>query len=257
MGEFTNWLDQIKRYANFKPEELRAAIISILVLAFVISFDKWGPDNKVDLAYGFSNLLLSIIVVSISFFIRIYFQKIMSLLTGHHAEYRLWSFGLLFSLMFAIITYSIFKKSLWFILPGTIVLHVMQGNRIGWPRYGFNYWGLGVISMLGPISSLVLALIFRILFDSTGLVILQYMVFFNLSWAICSILPIPPTDGSRLLFGSRLVYMFTLALIISASVLINSKVKVWIVILGSLLIAVVWWFIYYIVWERFNWKGPF
>jgi branched-subunit amino acid ABC-type transport system permease component len=58
-------------------------------------------------------------------------------------------------------------------------------------------------------------------------------------------------------FGSRMVYMFALAVIVSTSAFLLASWPVIITIPVSILVGFIWWLIYYIVWERFNWKGPY
>jgi len=42
MGDVVDLTDKIKRYFRFTPLELRSLIITILVIAFIISFRDWG-----------------------------------------------------------------------------------------------------------------------------------------------------------------------------------------------------------------------
>jgi len=42
MAELTDLLDKLKRYFKFTPLEIRSLIISVLVVAFIISFRDWG-----------------------------------------------------------------------------------------------------------------------------------------------------------------------------------------------------------------------
>lgn len=248
-----DWFDKIQRYTRFKPRELKAAILSILVIAFAISFRKWGIGKEVDFGYGLINLLGAILIVGVAFFGRTVLQKIVALGADYQAEYKMWSFGLLFALLLVFLT----NGRLWFLIPGGIIIHYMPGHRIGWVRYGLNYFGVGVISLAGPIANIILAMIFRTLFEVFKIQLFQTAFFLNLIWAVWTILPIPPGDGSRMFFGSRLVYMFGFAIVVSSAILLYSKIPIFITIPVSFIIAWIWWLIYYVVWERFNWKGPY
>jgi len=254
MGLLTfNWLDSIARYARFKPRELKAALITIAVLAFALSFKQWGLGDQVNLAYGLSNFLLAVIIVAISFFLRQFFQKIVALGADYQAEYKMWSFGLLFALILVFIT----NGNVWFLIPGTVIVQFMPGHRLGWNRYGLNYFGIGVVSLAGPIGNILIAMIFRTLYALTNIQLLHTAFLFNLVWALWTILPVPPADGSRMFFGSRMVYMFGLAVVVSSAALLYSKIPLYLTIPGAFIIGWLWWLIYYLVWERHQWGGPY
>ena len=68
-------------------------------------------------------------------------------------------------------------------------------------------------------------------------------------------LPIPPLDGSKIFFGGRLLYIFGLAGIVAAGVLLYANIAVWIAVISSFLIAVVLWLLYYIFFEKDYWAG--
>ncbi|MBD3163735.1 hypothetical protein GF323_00885 [Candidatus Woesearchaeota archaeon] len=253
MSLIFDWFDKIKRYAFLKPGETRAVIIAVIVIGFIISFDKWGPDKEIDFVVGFTNLLVSIVLVAVIFYLRLLFQKIVSLGADLQAEFKLWSLGLMLGLVVVFIT----NGKLWFLIPGGIVIHYMPGHRVGWVRYGLNYFGVGIVGLAGPIANILLAMIFIILFKIFSVEIFYTAFILNLVWAIWTILPIPPADGSRIFFGSRMVYMFGLAIVVSSAILLYSDIPIIITIPASFLIASLWWLIYYVVWERFNWKGPY
>jgi hypothetical protein len=253
MGLIFDWFDKIKRYATFKPKELQTAILTVIVIAFAISFRNWGIGKEIDVGLGLTNLLAAIIIVAISFFARILFQKIVALGSDYKAEYKLWSLGLLFTLVLIFLTNGRF----WFLIPGGIIIHYMPGHRIGWVRYGLNMFGLGVISLAGPIANIILAMIFRTLHEIFNIQLFYTAFVLNIIWAIWTILPIPPADGSRMFYGSRMVYMFGLAIVVSSAILLYSKIPIIITIPASFIVAGLWWIIYYVVWERFNWNGPY
>jgi len=66
MAEIVDLRDKIRRYYKFTPSELRGLIISILVVAFIISFSEWGVDDKINISLG-----LVIIVFSAEYILKI------------------------------------------------------------------------------------------------------------------------------------------------------------------------------------------
>lgn len=72
-------------------------------------------------------------------------------------------------------------------------------------------WGMALVAVAGPLTNLVLSFIFFVIGHFTGLLygvggdisefIFSEIVFVNLGFAIFNILPIPPLDGSRVLYA--------------------------------------------------------
>ena len=193
MGEIVDLLDKIKRYFKFTPLEIRGLIIATLVIAFIISFDEWGPGDTVEIGTGLFNLFNAILIVALSFLVHISVQRIWSLGTGYRLEWKMWSFGLLIGLILVLIT----RGKFWLILPGGFIVHHMAGHRLGWFRYGINYWAVGLIAVTGPFASTALAAIFKALSGFVFSPLIQKVIIFNIVYAVYSLLPIPPLDGSR------------------------------------------------------------
>jgi len=253
MGHLFEIYDVIKRYTRFSAREIRAGLITILTIAFSLSFRKWGIGADVDLALGLINFLGAALIVAVSFFARQAFQKAWALGTGYQAEYRMWSFGILLMLLLVFLT----NGRLWFLIPGGVVIHYMKGHRIGWVRYGLNWFGMGFLSMMGPFANIALAYIFRGLFDVFRLELFKMGFLLNLIWGLWTMIPIPPADGGRMLLGSRLAYMYGLGVVVFSSILLYANINIFLSLIGSIIFAAIWWLIYYVIWERFNWKGPY
>lgn len=108
---------------------------------------------------------------------------------------------------------------------GSVVLPLIlfltgSGFMIGWakpvPFNPFNLrnqrWGEAIVAFAGPLSNIFIALVFGLLLRfsmSTGLVpnlevlqISSYIIFINLLLAVFNLVPIPPLDGSKILFST-------------------------------------------------------
>ena len=111
---------------------------------------------------------------------------------------------------------------------------------------------------MGLLANIALALFFKIISAFTYNPLIYKAIVLNLLMAVYTILPIPPLDGSRMFFGSRMVYAFILSFVVLSSILLFIKViPAWIAIVASLLLALICWLLYYILWEKGLWGGPY
>lgn len=102
-------------------------------------------------------------------------------------------------------------------LMGSIILPVLTyfggGFIFGWakpvpydPRNIDARWGEAAVAFAGPLSNILLALVFGLLLQGgviplTAVPIVEYIVLINIVLAVFNLVPIPPLDGSKLLFA--------------------------------------------------------
>lgn len=96
------------------------------------------------------------------------------------------------------------------ILPFLLYLTTQGKFIIGWAKpVPYNpenlenkRWGAALVAVAGPISNLLVALIFGLLWQSGfHLTLMLNIIFINLLLAIFNIVPIPPLDGSKILYA--------------------------------------------------------
>jgi len=254
MGEIVDLVAKIKKYYKPTPLEIRNFFIVVFVMAFIVSMNEWGPGENFELLTGIFNFLISAIIITVSFFFYHSVQRIIGLNLGYKVEYQLWGFGIYFALIIAFLSTAI-GKTIWVLIPGGILIHHMSKHRIAFFRYGLNYFGLGSIAFTGPLATIILVIILKSLSAIIPAFILTKAIHFNLAFAVWQVLPIPPLDGSKLFFGSRMVYILGLTTVIAAAILLYVNIPLWIAVLGSILIGVICWLLYYIFLERALWKG--
>jgi len=248
MAELTDLLDKLKRYFKFTPLEIRSLIIAILVVAFIISFRDWGIAGF-SFRSGLFNYFNAILIVTLSFLVHISIQRIWSLGTGFRLEWKMWSYGLLLGLIMVFLTNGLF----WIILPGGFIVHHMGGHRLGWFRYGINYWAVALIAATGIFATVFLIALFKALSVFVVNSLVQKAIAFNIAYALYSLLPIPPMDGSRTFFGSRMLYAFSVFFVVASVILLSSGIGVGLALLSSILIGVLLWALYYVVFESKAW----
>jgi Zn-dependent protease len=148
-------------------------------------------------------------------------------------------------------------RPVWILLAGGVMLQHLAGHRIGFFRYGLNYYEAGWISMSGPLSNLVLAVIFKAISGFINNSLISLAITFNLLFAFYNVLPIPPLDGSRMFFGSRLIYALSFFFVLAAVILLWVDIPIVIALVGAVLIALIGWLLYYIFIEKGFWHGPY
>lgn len=248
MEEVVSYFDKVKRYFWFTPAELRSFIISVLVLGFIISFTEWG-EGAFDFSVGFMNYFIAVLIVGVSVFVHLAGQKLWALGTGFRHEFQMWGIGLGIAVVLAFVTNGKF----WMMVPGGFIIHHLAGHRLGWFRYGLNYWALGLVALAGPIATVFLMVIVKAFGFFIPAQIVYKILTFNLLYNVFSMLPIPPLDGSKIMFGARMLYAFYFPYVIAASLMLWSNIPALLSIIGSLLIGALIWLLYYIFFEKDVW----
>ncbi|HLC74230.1 MAG TPA: hypothetical protein VJH88_00060 [Candidatus Nanoarchaeia archaeon] len=242
---FFEFSDRIKRFFAFSHTELRDLAIATVIIGFVFSFGDWGGES-VDIFVGIRHFIITLFLAAISLFFHEAAHRVMALLIGYKAEFKLWWGGLVASLIIVFIS----DGKIPLALPGGVVNAILVRQRLGEFRYGLNYWENGLIALYGPLANLALAF-----FAKVGLAIfpesyfLNQLLFLNIIMAICTMLPIPPLDGISTFFGSRVVYILAFIGILASGVLIYFT-SILPAILGGILLMIIGTILYYLAFEQ-------
>jgi hypothetical protein len=207
---------RVKRFFYFTGKEIRDIVISIIVISFI-----WGYNERIrgfDFGSWFANFIAVVIIVAMAFIVNISAYKIVALFHGYMAEYSAWLIGLSLGVIVTLVTQGFFPL----ILPGGIVLVHLSRLRIGYFRFGLNIWQSSQVALAGPFSNVFLVMFVKTMqwifgVDSKWL---DSLFIFNLVFAVYMMLPIPPLPGIIAFFGSKLTYVFALALLLSYILLI-------------------------------------
>ncbi len=178
---------------KFSSSEIRDILISMLVIAGVFAYILSG--RNINLAINLFPITL--IAVGLGFVLHELAHKFVAIHYGFWAEYKLWAEGL----VLAIIT-SYF--GFVFAAPGAVYIH---GEYISEEQNG-------KISLAGPLTNIVLALIFLgLLSISSASPILQTIGFIGFSInsfiALFNLIPFSVLDGAKILRWNPIIWVST------------------------------------------------
>lgn len=223
-------------------------IVTVLIGGFIVSFRKWGIGDVVDVKFGIYNLFLAVFIVALNLFVSMSVMKLYGLKIGHSLKFSFGKFSALISL------FVVFLSDGWlpFFATGTFKSTIMPHIRHGRIRPGLQLIDLAKISLIGTISSILIALICKILMlstiFSTNYVVNRIMVI-SVIFAIITMLPFPEFNGFHVFFCSRLMYIFTYVVIIAIG-LFFLVLGIGLSIILALLIGGAAWILYYLLVER-------
>ena len=226
-----NWFDRVRHEFRFSPEETKGLALSIIVLSFAIGFNDGTATFQ--LGHWLLNFLDCILVITLSILVRETAHRIFSIRSGHKAEFKVWPVGLGIALAASVLSYG----KLPILVYGGFLLSYVPRQRLGYFRYGLSFGNMATVAMWGNLSSLLLALFFKIAYTIVPNPLIKLAILVNIMMACLNMLPIPPLTGSVMFFASRTYYIFALALIIAASLMIFYLSSILLIIFGSLAIA--------------------
>ncbi|MBW2970194.1 hypothetical protein KY309_03115 [Candidatus Woesearchaeota archaeon] len=244
-----NYLDKVKRYFKFSKEEWIAFFLAALGLALIYSWTEWGTDTF-DLNQGLKSYAISLIFILITLFVHHAGQRLMALYIGLRAEQKLWWYGILIGLMLTILSNGKIK----FLAATGTIAYMLPAHRIGAFRYGPGVGTLARIALAGPVANIFFSAIIKTL-EWTGIVhpyIGQKLFVLNLTFAFWNLIPIPPLDGSKLFYYSRLWYIFLFGSF-AGYVFLVYAFAIYSYIF-ALLIGAAAWFMYLVIFERKWWS---
>ncbi|MDI9614370.1 site-2 protease family protein [Methanothermobacter sp.] len=178
---------------RFSKGEVRDILISMVVIAGVFAYVFSGRNLQVALIL----LPATLVTVGLGFVLHEIAHKLMAIRYGFWAEYRLWLEGLILALVTSYFGFV-------FAAPGAVYIH---GNYID---RDVN----GKISIAGPLTNIMLALIF--LMASSVLpsplrdvAVLGYAV--NSFLALFNLIPIAVLDGAKVFRWNPLIWLIAAA----------------------------------------------
>lgn len=179
---------------KFTGREIRDLIISMLVIAGAFAFILSGKN------VGFTLFLLpyTMIAAGLGFLLHELAHKFVAIHYGFWAEYQVWPEGLILAVVVSAISNFVFAA------PGAVYIH---GEYIAKKENG-------IISISGPVTNIILALVFMALiplfpeksllgiFASIGFMVNSFLALFNL-------IPIGIWDGAKIFRWNPIIWLVT------------------------------------------------
>ncbi|MGC9517192.1 MAG: peptidase M50 [Methanomicrobiales archaeon] len=183
---------------KFTSREIRDIVISMLVIALVFAYVFSNRDINIALAI----MPVTLIAVGLGFVLHELAHKFVAIRYGFYAEYKMWIEGLFLALVTSFIFGVVFAA------PGAVYIH----------GYNITEDQNGKISIAGPITNIVLALLFLGLLYTPlaaygivteigylGASVNSFLAFFNL-------IPFSVLDGAKIFRWNPLIWIVTMGL---------------------------------------------
>ena len=243
---------------NWK-EFLNVLIIS-LIFAFIVSFREWGYATF-DATIGFSNLLRSFIVLLLSLSFMIYVQKLAAMKYEVGIKFHPWWVGVFIGVFLAYFSFGYW----WILLPGGITFYELGDLLIGKKKQATALKTMAKVAVSGPLLLLFLAITFRMMYVNSGWIFFHKAMEINIALMICTMLPLPQLErlfflkfdfvnkpeldfmekgcnanlsGFYLYIHKAWKYLFALAFIVAAAVMIPISENIIDMLLGPLLFGI-------------------
>ena len=244
------------RHIKFSNNEAVAVFICSIFSAFILSFSDWGID-KFDFNTGIRNLILTTVIVLISLMIKFSVQKYFCRLKGYDVNFKPWYIGYILGILFIFVT----NGSFVFLAFGGLVFHLVQNIKFGEREQFLSFSEMGWLSMLGPVASLGLALLGKlILLVPVDEFAVSKFIYVNLWLTIFGIVPLPfihqfnykhslkvsefgTADGLKMLFGAPLQYAILVVIFflnIFAVLLVPFKYAFYLFVFSGIIIYLVY-----------------
>jgi len=235
-----NIIYTLNKYFRFSANEIRQLLISVFFVSLIFSYDQWGYETF-DLIIGLQNFFNALLIIGLAFLVHQTAQKVMALYRGYKATFQMWGKGLAAGIVLAVLSFG----KLLFLAPGSVKIDTIPLLRVGQQRHMLKFNDLAIITFMGPLANIVLAIIFKALIPIMGGTLLAQAMMWNMWIAVFSMLPLPPLDGGKIFFGSRLLYTFTAGFTIGCALLISLAPIISTLIGAAILGVIILGIIYY------------
>ncbi|MBT3465552.1 hypothetical protein HN695_05620 [Candidatus Woesearchaeota archaeon] len=223
---------------TFTPEEIKGMITTVLISAFVYSFDQWGGE-KFNFITGIFNFIIAIIFISIALFIMQLGQRLAAVYYGYDPVYEHGMLGLLIALVIAFAS----RGSLVMFMPGYTAINHLMASRLGEFRYYTSHIEQAKINFIGIFFNFMTALIASLL-PYKDIPIIDKFLKINMMFALYALIPFPQNPGFYIFFTHKNIWAFCVGFIVGGSILMLLT-NVLVTLIGATLLGIMtvaWWF---------------
>jgi Zn-dependent protease len=176
----------------FSTNEIKDIVTAVLAITLIFSLRPL-PYLGADL----NSMPAYFLAVVLAFVFHELAHKFVAIKFGCTSFYRIWPQGVIFGILLAMFGVK-------FVAPGAVVIYPYRFGRWGYRRIYLTQDEMGLIAFSGLSVNLFFAVFFRLF--SGG--IFEFLAFVN-SWLFFfNLLPIPPLDGSKILYWKNWFWAF-------------------------------------------------
>jgi hypothetical protein len=269
----------------FAKSEIKYLVIVILVMTLALAFN----DGQDTFAFGFwlQNFVAVLLIVTFSFLLHQLAHKIVARMNGFDTEFTWWGLqskyiskksfkspfrtaraknkeksfprkirifgkevvidsfpiGIIISLIVMLFSNGL----VWFLAIGQYNLLLKKSSRLGRRYIHVTDYEEAKIALAGPMTHVVILMVFSF-FNKNG--VFDQLIFINALLALFYMLPIHKLDGTKVLFGSRLLWVTSAVFMIFMVVLVYNISSIPMIIISMVATLIVAALYYYFTFYR-------
>jgi len=204
---------------NMEKREIGALIIAFVLMAILLAFN----GGSMSAVIFFNAVMTALLII----FVSVFSKKLIAYRLDEKVEIKIWELqryglaakqhwkspvplGLIIPIVFSLLSAG-FIKFLTILqfdykaLPSKVV------KRYGMKRFsGTMEWDGALIAFYSFLSVLALSFVSSIIFGSSDLILFKDLAKYSFYYSLYNLIPFGQLDGSRIFFGSRPLYIFSL-----------------------------------------------
>lgn len=180
-------------YFSFSQREARDIVYSTVVIGFIFAY-----GGLFSVPFSIQSFIMMTVVVALSFIPHELAHKYVAIKYGCFAQYQMWKSGLIIALFMTVFLGFVI------IAPGAVVIYSAYRDRYGIKQVSLTPKQNALISAAGPLMNIFVALLFLPL--AGQMLLFTIIVKINSFLALFNLLPIPPLDGSKIIWYNFLMW---------------------------------------------------
>jgi hypothetical protein len=234
-----SFMTDVRKHCRFSLREIEELLTIALVFGFILTFRDWGGDTF-DYVQGIIHLALGFLAVLFSIALHNTVKKVYAIYKGYTLEHRIWTRGLIASLLVGLFTNGRFPVY----LSSSFELQTAKIRRLG-RKSGVDVSTISHAALVGLVTTAIIAAIAHGLNQVLPAFIFAKTVSFNILYLAYNILPLPQIDGSKVFYSSRMWYAFAFTSILAFFLLTVVGYPSFILSLGVGIICTALFYIWY------------